>query len=228
MQVGAWCLQATERRARRAALGRRRRATGARSSSSAPASRAPSACQVAVGVGAHVSHPRRQPDEAPLRARHPRRPRDDRRCRTAPTSRKRSPRADLVIGTVLIPGAQGAEAASRASLVRGMRRGAALVDVSIDQGGCAETSRPTTHARPDLRRGGRRPLLRHQHAGRRAAHRRPTRSPTRRSPTRSRSPTTASTAAVAPIRRCAAASTSPTAPSGIPASPRRSILPARC
>src|SRR5262249_61358238 len=34
------------------------------------------------------------------------------------------------------------------TLVRGMRRGAALVDISIDQGGCAETSRPTTHADP--------------------------------------------------------------------------------
>src|SRR5262249_29139820 len=55
--------------------------------------------------------------------------------------------ADLVVGTVLIPGALAPKLVSR-SLVRAMRRGAALVDISIDQGGCAETSHPTTHADP--------------------------------------------------------------------------------
>src|SRR5262245_4621899 len=52
-------------------------------------------------------------------------------------------RADLVIGTVLIPGA-AAPKLIKADTVKAMKPGAAIVDVSIDQGGCAETSRPTT------------------------------------------------------------------------------------
>ena len=56
-------------------------------------------------------------------------------------------RADLVIGTVLIPGAAAPKLIS-ADTVRGMKPGAAIVDVSVDQGGCAETSRPTTHSQP--------------------------------------------------------------------------------
>jgi len=55
--------------------------------------------------------------------------------------------ADLVIGAVLIPGAAAPRLVSRAML-RTMRRGSVLVDVAIDQGGCFETSRPTTHADP--------------------------------------------------------------------------------
>jgi alanine dehydrogenase len=55
--------------------------------------------------------------------------------------------ADLVIGAVLIPGAAAPKLVSRA-LVRAMRPGAVIVDISIDQGGCIETSRPTTHAVP--------------------------------------------------------------------------------
>jgi alanine dehydrogenase len=56
-------------------------------------------------------------------------------------------RADLLIGAVLIPGARAPRLVSRA-LVRQMKRGAVIVDVAIDQGGCIETSRPTTHADP--------------------------------------------------------------------------------
>ncbi|MCS6879182.1 MAG: alanine dehydrogenase [Geminicoccaceae bacterium] len=55
--------------------------------------------------------------------------------------------ADLVIGAVLIPGAAAPKLVSR-SMIRAMRRGSVFVDISIDQGGCAETSRPTTHADP--------------------------------------------------------------------------------
>ena len=55
--------------------------------------------------------------------------------------------ADLVIGAVLIPGAAAPKLVSR-ELVRAMRAGAVVVDISIDQGGCFETSRPTTHAAP--------------------------------------------------------------------------------
>jgi alanine dehydrogenase len=55
--------------------------------------------------------------------------------------------ADMVIGAVLIPGAAAPKLVSRAQLSR-MKPGAVLVDVAIDQGGCFETSRATTHADP--------------------------------------------------------------------------------
>lgn len=55
--------------------------------------------------------------------------------------------ADLVIGAVLVPGAAAPRLISAAMVAR-MKPGAVLVDVAIDQGGCAETSRPTTHAEP--------------------------------------------------------------------------------
>src|SRR5207237_1692326 len=55
--------------------------------------------------------------------------------------------ADLVIGGVLIPGASAPKLVS-AALVAAMKKGAVVVDVAIDQGGCFETSRPTTHADP--------------------------------------------------------------------------------
>jgi alanine dehydrogenase len=55
--------------------------------------------------------------------------------------------ADLVIGGVLIPGASAPKLVS-AALVKKMKPGSVIVDVAIDQGGCFETSRPTTHADP--------------------------------------------------------------------------------
>jgi alanine dehydrogenase len=55
--------------------------------------------------------------------------------------------ADVVIGAVLVPGASAPKLVSRAHLAR-MKRRAVLVDVAIDQGGCFETSRPTTHQAP--------------------------------------------------------------------------------
>jgi len=55
--------------------------------------------------------------------------------------------ADLVIGTVLVPGASAPKLVTE-DMVRGMRRGAVLVDVAIDQGGCFETSHETTHTDP--------------------------------------------------------------------------------
>jgi alanine dehydrogenase len=55
--------------------------------------------------------------------------------------------ADVVVGAALIPGASAPKLVTRAML-KDMKRGAVLVDVSIDQGGCFETSRPTTHAEP--------------------------------------------------------------------------------
>jgi alanine dehydrogenase len=55
--------------------------------------------------------------------------------------------ADLVVGAVLIPGAKAPRLVSRQDLAE-MRNGSVIVDVAIDQGGCVETSRPTTHQQP--------------------------------------------------------------------------------
>src|SRR6266404_3999096 len=57
------------------------------------------------------------------------------------------PDCDLLIGAVLLPGAKAPKLITRAML-RKMKPGSVLVDISIDQGGCAETSRPTTHFQP--------------------------------------------------------------------------------
>lgn len=55
--------------------------------------------------------------------------------------------ADVVIGAVLVPGGKTPLLISR-DMIRSMKKGSVIVDVSIDQGGCAETSRPTTHDDP--------------------------------------------------------------------------------
>ncbi|MBI3611231.1 MAG: alanine dehydrogenase [Nitrospirae bacterium] len=55
--------------------------------------------------------------------------------------------ADLVIGAVLVTGAKAPKLIGR-HLVAGMRKGSVIIDVSVDQGGCIETSRPTTHSDP--------------------------------------------------------------------------------
>src|SRR5882757_1789646 len=55
--------------------------------------------------------------------------------------------ADVVIGAVLVPGASAPKLVSR-GMLRSMRKGSVMVDVAIDQGGCFETSHPTTHADP--------------------------------------------------------------------------------
>jgi alanine dehydrogenase len=57
------------------------------------------------------------------------------------------PDCDLLIGAVLLPGAKAPKLITRAMLQK-MKRGSVLVDISIDQGGCAETARPTTHLDP--------------------------------------------------------------------------------
>ena len=63
------------------------------------------------------------------------------------TIRRQLERADLVIGAVLIPGAKAPRLVERDDLGR-MQPGAVIIDVAIDQGGCVETSRPTSHAEP--------------------------------------------------------------------------------
>lgn len=56
-------------------------------------------------------------------------------------------KADLLVGAVLIPGAKAPNLVST-DLVKKMRPGSAIVDIAVDQGGCCETCRPTTHANP--------------------------------------------------------------------------------
>jgi alanine dehydrogenase len=104
------------------------------------------ACQVAVGIGADVSIL----DTSPARLRYVHDILGG-HITTVMSNRANIEEevvtADLVIGAVLIPGARAPRLLSR-DIVGAMRQGAALVDVSIDQGGTADTSRPTTHANP--------------------------------------------------------------------------------
>jgi alanine dehydrogenase len=105
-----------------------------------------SACQVAVGVGADVSildvNPARLRYVHDILGGH---------VTTVMSNRANIEEeilsADLVVSSVLIPGARAPRLLSR-EVVATMRPGSALVDISIDQGGAAETSRPTTHAAP--------------------------------------------------------------------------------
>jgi alanine dehydrogenase len=61
--------------------------------------------------------------------------------------------ADLVVGAVLIPGAKAPRLVTN-DMLKEMKKGAVLVDVAIDQGGCFECSRPTTHTDPVFRQDG--------------------------------------------------------------------------
>ena len=104
------------------------------------------AAQMAVGLGANVTILDRDPDVLERLAIH-----FEARADTAYSTRTRILEliadADLVVGAVLIPGATAPKLV-RAEDLSVMRRGAVVVDVAIDQGGCFETSRPTTHADP--------------------------------------------------------------------------------
>lgn len=104
------------------------------------------ACHIAVGMGAHVTI--LDIDPARLRYVH-----DimDGHVTTLMSNRaavgEEVLQADVVIGTVLIPGARAPVLVTK-EMVKQMRPGAAIVDVAIDQGGCIETAKPTTHAEP--------------------------------------------------------------------------------
>jgi len=63
------------------------------------------------------------------------------------TIRELAKRADVIIGAVLIPGAKAPKLVDRETL-KIMKKGSVLIDVAIDQGGCFETSKPTTHSKP--------------------------------------------------------------------------------
>jgi len=104
------------------------------------------AAKIAVGMGAAVT----VIDANPVRLRHL----DDlfqSRVRTVMSSEyaltAMTAQSDLVIGAVLIPGARAPRLITR-EMVAGMHAGAVIVDVAIDQGGCFETSRPTSHSHP--------------------------------------------------------------------------------
>jgi len=62
-------------------------------------------------------------------------------------------KADLLVGAVLIFGAEAPKLVTRA-MVAGMKKGAVIVDVAVDQGGCIETTRPTTHSQPTFEVNG--------------------------------------------------------------------------
>jgi alanine dehydrogenase len=66
---------------------------------------------------------------------------------TTETVEQELQRADVVVGAVLIPGGSAPKLVRR-SMLAGMKRGSVLIDVAIDQGGCFETSHPTTHEEP--------------------------------------------------------------------------------
>lgn len=145
IQVGAWCLQA-ENGGRGILLGG---ASGVRPGKVVvlgAGSAGSAACQVAAGMGAYVSVLDVNPSK--LRYIH-----DilGGHVTTLMSNRANVEEevvdADLVIGSVLIPGAKTPKLLPR-SLVKLMKPGAAIVDISIDQGGCVETSRPTTHQHP--------------------------------------------------------------------------------
>ena len=145
VQVGAWCLQ-VQNGGRGVLLSGASGVRPAKVVILGAGIAGSSACQVAVGVGAHVSILDVEP--AKLRYVH-----DILGGHVTTVMSNRAnieeevTAADLVIGTVLIPGARAPRLIPQ-SLVAAMLPGAALVDLSIDQGGCAETSRPTTHADP--------------------------------------------------------------------------------
>ena len=145
VQVGGWCLQA-ENGGRGILLGG---ASGVRPGKVVilgAGIAGTSACQVADGVGAYVSIL----DINPAKLRYIRDILGG-HVTTLMSNRgnveEEAVDADLLIGTVLIPGAKTPKLITR-SLVKLMKPGAAFVDVSIDQGGVAETSRPTTHHDP--------------------------------------------------------------------------------
>jgi alanine dehydrogenase len=145
IQVGAWCLQA-ENGGRGILIGG---ASGVRPANIViigAGMSGTSACQVAVGMGAHVSildvNPNKLRYVHDILGGH---------VTTLMSNRANVEEAvvgaDLVIGSVLIPGAQAPKLIPRA-LAKRMKAGAAFVDIAIDQGGCAETSRPTTLREP--------------------------------------------------------------------------------
>src|SRR5262244_3287705 len=104
------------------------------------------AALIALGMGANVTVVDRNP-EALRRVAGQFGPRVRTAFSTRDVVETLCRRSDLVIAAVLIPGAAAPKIISAAT-VQAMKPGAVIVDIAIDQGGCAETSRPTTHSHP--------------------------------------------------------------------------------
>jgi alanine dehydrogenase len=145
IQVGAWCLQA-QNGGRGVLLGGASGVRPAKVVILGAGIAGANACQAAVATGASVSildvNPAKLRYVYDVLSGHV----------TALMSNRANVEeevvaADLLVGCVLIPGAKAPRLVSR-SLVRRMPEGAAIVDVSIDQGGCIETARPTSHHDP--------------------------------------------------------------------------------
>ncbi len=145
VQVGAWCLEAQNGGSGVLLSG----ASGVRPGKVVVLGAGiagTNACQIAIGMSAQVSVIERNPNR--LRYLH-----DvlGGHLTTLMSNRANIEEevrgADLVIGTVLIAGAKAPRLVTR-RMVRSMRPGSAIVDVSIDQGGCVETARPTSHRKP--------------------------------------------------------------------------------
>lgn len=104
------------------------------------------AAQIALGMGANVTVVDRNPEQLRRLAF-----RFGTGVRTIFSTRSTIAeivkRADVLIGAVLVPGAAAPKLVTR-DMVASMKPGAVIVDVAIDQGGCCETSRPTTHSNP--------------------------------------------------------------------------------
>ncbi len=107
------------------------------------------ACYIAVGMGAHVT----VLDINPARLRYLHDIMGGRVTTVMSnhaTIAEEVTQADLVIGAVLVPGAKAPNLISKA-IIKQMKPNSAIVDIAIDQGGCIETSKPTTHANPTYR-----------------------------------------------------------------------------
>ncbi len=104
------------------------------------------AAQIAVGMGADVTVLDRSPVVLERLAIHFE-SRAKTRFSNVANLAESIAHADLVIGAVLVPGAAAPRLVTR-EMLGTMRKGAVIVDVAIDQGGCFETSRPTTHSNP--------------------------------------------------------------------------------
>lgn len=145
VQVGAWCLEAQHGGSGVLLSG----ASGVRPAKVVVLGAGiagSNACQIAIGMGAHVSVIERNPNR--LRYLHDMLGGHLTTLMSNRANIEEEVRsADLVIGTVLIAGAKAPRLITR-KMVRSMRPGSAIVDVSIDQGGCVETARPTTHRKP--------------------------------------------------------------------------------
>ncbi|HOQ91115.1 MAG TPA: alanine dehydrogenase, partial [Candidatus Hydrogenedentes bacterium] len=145
VQKGAWCLEAVNG-GQGILLGRVSGVKPAQVVVLGAGVAGTNACQIAAGMGAHVT----VIDINPARLRYLQ---DIMQGRVTTLMSNRAniadevSRADLVIGSVLVPGAKAPKLITE-DMIKSMRPGSAFIDIAIDQGGCAETSRPTTHADP--------------------------------------------------------------------------------